>query len=114
VADLWERHRAIAEGWVPFGRYFNGGLPLAELLAAGSAILAEGPRRLLAAYAEVLPAHGAEGYVIREQAPVRWNGSYWEPERRDVQLLLLSDDAWLIGTGFAAERLPAGTVEHGA
>jgi hypothetical protein len=35
------------------------------LLSFGSAILAEGPERLLAAYAEVLPAYDAEGYVVR-------------------------------------------------
>jgi hypothetical protein len=64
-------------------------------------------RRVLAAYAEVVAAHGAVAYEISVRTPKRWSGTYWEAERRDVELLVLGDDTWLIGTGFSAERLDA-------
>jgi hypothetical protein len=107
VADLWERHRAVASTWLPFGAYFNPGLPLADLLVCTSALLAEGPRRVLAAYADVVAAHGAEAYEIAARPPKRWTGTYWEDERRDVDLLVLGDDTWLVGNGFSAERTEA-------
>lgn len=105
VAALWERHQAVAGAWLPFGAYLNPGLPLAELLGCTAAVLAEGPRRVLAAYAGAVAACGAEAYEISARPPQRWTGTRWEPERRDVEALVLGDDTWLVGAGFSAERV---------
>jgi hypothetical protein len=105
VAALWAGHLAVAGGWLPFGAYFNPGLPLAELVGCTAAVLAEGPRRVLAAYAAAVGGCGAEAYEISARPPQRWAGTHWEPERRDVEVLVLGDDTWLVGAGFAAERV---------
>ena len=107
VADLLARHLALAGDWIAFDTYLNPSLPLAELLSFGSGVLAEGPRRFIAAYTEVLAARGVEASEFHRRMPLRWNGQNWEPERQDVQLLLCSPDSWLIGAGFHAERLGA-------
>lgn len=111
VADLRTRHIAIAGAWVPFETYLNPSLPLAELFSFSGGILAEGPRRFLDAYADVLAVHGAEASLLHERPPMRWNGEAWEHERQDVKLMLLSPDSWLIGARFAAERLHDGAID---
>lgn len=107
IADLLARHVAVAGDWIPFDAYLNPSLPLTELLAFGSGVLAEGPRRFISAYTDVLSAHGLESSELAKRMPMRWDGESWEPERQDVQLLLLSPQSWLIGAGFDAQRLAA-------
>jgi hypothetical protein len=114
VADLWEQHRRLADGWIPFEAYFNPNLPLAELLESTAAIFAEGPSRLVEAYREVLTDHGIEPYVVREGPPKRWTGTEWAPERGDAELLLLPPHDYLIGAGFNARRVSLQSLPTGA
>ena len=106
IADLWERHRAVAEPWFRFGEFLNRGLPLVELLSSSTAVLAAGPSRLLQAYSEVLVTHGLEPYTVAAQPPRRWVDMTWQPEDPGLQVLLFSPHDYIIGTGFEAHRLP--------
>jgi hypothetical protein len=54
VGRLWAAHLAVADDWIPFERYLNRELPLAELLAGGAGLLATGPAFLIEAYAAVV------------------------------------------------------------
>jgi hypothetical protein len=105
VADLWEAHCAIAGDWVPFTTFLNRNLPLADVLASSAAIIADGPSRVMSAYARALESHVAEVYSIRERAPMRWLDLAWQPEDPDVQLLMLEPHDYIIGRGFSAQRV---------
>ena len=106
IADLWERHRAIAEPWFRFDEFLNRGLPLVELLSSSTAVLAAGPSRLLQAYSDVLAAHRLEPYTVGAQSPRRWVDMAWQPEDPSLHVLLLSPHDYIIGTGFEAHRVP--------
>lgn len=114
IADLLARHGELAGSWIPFATFFNPNLPIVELLGMSGGILAEAPESFAAAYSEVLPAHGIEPYTVRTEPALRWGEHGWEPERRDVQLLLLAPNDFVIGAGFAAERVPIEHLPHGA
>jgi hypothetical protein len=47
----------VADDWIAFDRYLNR-VPLPDLLAGGSGLLANGPQFLIAAYADVLEKEG--------------------------------------------------------
>jgi hypothetical protein len=89
IGQLWRAHVGVVDDWIPFDRYLNHEVPLAELLASGSGLLATGPDFLIAAYEGVmervgcrpsrlplptpprlthgLVAHFGESYVVAEQ-----------------------------------------------
>ena len=93
IGRLWAAHVALVDDWIPFERYLNCELPLADLLACGSGLLATGPAFLISAYVPILedagcmPAvkrlptrrkpgalaltHFGESYVISEEIIVR-------------------------------------------
>jgi hypothetical protein len=58
VGKLWAAHCTEVGDWLPFDRYLNTGMPLAQLLASGSGMVADGPRFLMAAYEAVLNRAG--------------------------------------------------------
>jgi len=104
VADLWEAHHSVAGRWFPFDAFLNRALPLSELLASNAAVVADGPSRIIQAYARALASHVDEAYSIRETSPKQWLDMAWQPEDPDVQLLLLEPQDYIIGKGFAARR----------
>ena len=57
VGELFERHAAVAGGWIPFQRYLNFGT-LSELIAGRYGMLADGPASLVLTYEEVVQRHG--------------------------------------------------------
>jgi len=105
IADLWAAHRELADDWewFSFSEYLNG-MDLRELLASGSGILAEGPRVVLDAYASVLESHGISTSIFAERAPSYFRDGAWQPERSDLQVLLLPP-SYIIGAGFEAEQI---------
>lgn len=93
IGQLWRAHTAAVDDWIPFDRYLNRELQLAELLASGSGLLATGPDFLIDPYERVmrdfgcqpcrlalpgpprlsqgLLAHFGESYVVAEQLTVQ-------------------------------------------
>ena len=110
MAELWRRHSVLTAGYIPFGTYFNPDLPIADLLATNGGIIAEGPRRVMDEYADVLNGH-VEAYVVKTRAPGQWIGDGQKPEQRNVQLLLLGSDSYVVGTGFSAAVMHVETGE---
>jgi hypothetical protein len=47
VGALYECHRKLSCGWIPFHRFFNSGVELPELIGGGFGMLAEGPAPLI-------------------------------------------------------------------
>jgi hypothetical protein len=111
VADLWEAHRSVTDLWHPFEAFFNMGLPLAELLASSSGILAEGPRPLLERYASVLHAHGMTPSLFGERSPKRWLDGAWQAEPSDLRALILGD-SYVVGAGFEVERVDVEVLDR--
>ena len=69
LGRLWAAHREIADDWIPFDRYFNDAMPLHELLAQPSGLLAPGPKFLIDAYTDALEQSGyTPGNVKRSRA----------------------------------------------
>ncbi len=95
IGDLWMAHRRVAAGWIPFERYFNGLKPLHELVAAGFGSLAEGPRFLLDAYADVLQTHGMAADLTDSRDDGRARGP--QPEHA-----LVFDRGYIVARDFDA------------
>ena len=104
VADLWEVHRLATDLWHPFEAFFNPGLPLTELLASNSGLLAEGPVSLLERYAGVLRDHGLEPSIFGQRPPVRWLDGAWRPEAPDLRAFILGE-SFVVGAGFEVKRV---------
>jgi hypothetical protein len=104
LADLWARHQAMAQGWIPFDAYFNPSPPLTELLASTSGFLDEGPRSFLDQYPATLARHGVDAYITREYAARRWENGGWHIAPSNAQALVLSADDYIIGIGFSTRR----------
>jgi hypothetical protein len=110
VGALWEAHLAATDGWFPFDAFFNGNLPLAELIAAGGGILAEGPRSVLEAYSAALREYGVVPSFFAERNPVRWLDGAWIPEPEDLAVLLIGE-SYAIGAGFDIARVGVDRLE---
>lgn len=94
VADLWAAHSRVADGWFDFRDFMNELLPLTELIASGSGVLATGPSRLMEAYARVLTAHGlGVSHSAKRPAPV------------PAAEVLVWGNSWLAGTGITSARI---------
>ena len=107
VADLWNCHQALLAEWVSFMAFLSPQMPLQELLAAGSGILAEGPRSVLEAYAEILAGHGLESSLLAERPSVRWTATGWQPERADLQVFV-AGESYVVGAGFDVREVTLG------
>ena len=101
VAAMWARHLAMVGGWIPFGEYlnvFDPAAPLVSLLAAGGGVIANGPRPLMEAYAEVLRDHQLDARLL-----VGPRLGLAEGEPNDFAILLFGK-SYVIGSGFTARR----------
>jgi hypothetical protein len=105
--NLHERHRAVAGHWIPFERYING-VFLANRLAGGGGVLADGPERLLREYADVLSESGLEPYFPYSPRPAHW----WDDEHQrwvdgdpNLSVLILGGSSYIVGVDFFANRL---------
>jgi hypothetical protein len=104
---LYERHRAVAFPWIPFERYINPAV-LESGLSAGSGVLADGPHRLLQAYAEVLADSDLEPYFPYSPRPAhRWDEDRrcWVDEDEKLSVLILGGCSYIVGTDFFASRV---------
>jgi hypothetical protein len=105
--DLFERHREIAEHWIPFERYINPAF-LANRLSGGCGVLADGPERLLREYADVLKESDLEPYFpYPTRAPHWWDDEHrrWVDGDQNLSVLILGGSSYIVGTEFFANRL---------
>ena len=103
VGALYERHRALAENWIPFQRYLNpfpGGT--SALLRSSSGEFASGPARLVSAYAEVLAEHRVGCSHLPPRPATIWKDQQWvaPPPLR----ALLLDRSFVVAETFSASR----------
>ena len=105
LGELWEAHETVTGSWLELREFLNPNLTARDLLASGSGILAEGPRRLLEVYATVLARHSIDVSWVGEHAPVRWQEYQWVPELPDLKVLLLSGGSYVVAQDFAVRRL---------
>lgn len=108
---LWLRHHLETEGWLPFERFLNAELPLAELLDGGAGLLAAGPVRLLRAYGAELDGLGVAWSIAGEGPPRVWdqtpsarlNETRPLPEGKAFRVLTLGD-SYVVAAEFTAAR----------
>jgi hypothetical protein len=109
LADLWEAHRAVTDLWHPFEAFFNP-VPLVELLASNTGLLAEGPRSLMERYADVLRAHGIEPSLFGERPALRWLDGAWQPEFPNLYAFILGK-SFVVGAGFEVQRVEVDALD---
>ena len=103
VGRLYERHRALAEDWIPFHRYLNpfpGGT--SALLQSTSGQLASGPARLISGYIEALAEHHVASSTLAPRPATVWNGQQWVAPPA-LQALLLNR-SFVVAETFSASR----------
>lgn len=96
IGQLHARHEALAQGWIPFGAFFNNAIPLATLLASKHGMLARGPQTPLAAYQDVLEKAGTRCSMLRQGCP---------PDAEDNPVLLILGGSYIVADTFSAERV---------
>ncbi len=101
---LYERHRELAGGWIPFHRFLNPGVRLTELIAGGFGMLAEGPETLVLAYEEVMQQHSFLTSHHDPRKPVYWGGEGWVEEKATLSVLVL-DESYVVAEKFAARAV---------
>jgi hypothetical protein len=104
---LHERHRAVAGPWIPFERYLNSFF-LANRLAGGCGVLADGPDRLLREYAAVLSKSDLKPYFPYSPRPAHWwddEHRRWVDEDQRLSVLILGSSSYVVGTDFFANRV---------
>jgi hypothetical protein len=104
---LYERHRGLASPWIPFERYVNPAI-IENGLSGGSGVLADGPKCLLAEYADVLRANDIEPYFPYPSRPAhRWDEDHrcWVDETERLSVLILGGSSYIVGVDFFASRV---------
>lgn len=96
IGKLFARHEALAYGWIPFGAFFNGAVPLPKLLASEHGMLARGPQAPITAYQDVLERAGTQCSVLKQG-----RGVDLDPEAGPKLLVL--GRSYIIGGTFSAE-----------
>jgi hypothetical protein len=100
LADLYDRHRALAEDWFSFDAFLRP-----EHLGAPGGLAAEGPEPLVVAYDAVLRAHGYRTTLLNRRPPARWvaegSGGRWVEEDQELAVLLVGA-SYVVASGFAA------------
>jgi len=111
IGRLWHRHHVETGGWIPFERFLNQEIALADLLGGGDGLLATGPARLLDAYGEELDAQGIRWNVVRHGPAKYWKpaseafmaGGTWIVEDQKLQVLTLGE-SYVVAAHFAAAQ----------
>ena len=101
---LYERHRELAGGWIPFHKFLNPEVRLTELIAGGFGMLAEGPEQLILAYEEVMRQHGFLTSHLDPTEPVYWGGGGWREERGALSALIL-DESYVVAENFMSKAI---------
>jgi hypothetical protein len=104
VGALYERHFALVEGWIPFHKYLNSGLPLSELIRGSFGMLAEGPDQLVLAYEEVMQRFGFSTSHHESGAAMQWDGEKWVQDRSPLSVMFF-DESYVIAEGFTASAI---------
>ena len=112
VAALYERHRELTDGWLPFERFLNISpeYPLSRRIANCYGVLARGPTPLIAAYEEVMAVYGLKVSSIECTRPSKlWNGERsatgkWLRDNSDLAVCILGD-SYVVAADFEAARL---------
>ena len=99
VGALYARHVDLVEDWIPFHKYMNSEVLLAELIAGSFGMLADGPEPLVLAYAEVMQSYGFTTSHHSSVPPGDWVG-----ESADLSVLIL-DKSHVIASAFLANAL---------
>jgi len=103
AGELLAAHRRCTRDWFPAERFLNSALPLIDLLAASSGLLAEGPVGILSEYEAVLGRHSIAWSQVRERAPKRWNGGSWVAESEGLKVLTMGP-SFVVAESFTATR----------
>jgi hypothetical protein len=67
---LCERHVDLVEDWIPFEKYLNAEVRLAELIAGSFGMLADGVEPLILAYEEVMQRYGFSTSQHESRPPI--------------------------------------------
>lgn len=104
VGKLYEKHIQLVHQWIPFDYYFNTNLPLAQLIASGHGLLAEGPEKLVKGYQQVMNESGFQ-YSCLFRSPMRWNPLQGWIEESGELLALVLDKSYVVASSVTAEKL---------
>jgi hypothetical protein len=104
VGALYERHVDLVEDWIPFHKYLNSEVRLAELIAGSFGMLADGVEPLVLAYEEVMQRYGFSTSHHESRPPVYWDGERWVEENAALSVMLL-DKCFVIAEAFEASAI---------
>lgn len=97
IGRLYAEHTSKVHGWISFDAFLNKSMPLPQLLAAPSGILARGPRPLLETYQTVLEEAGCRCSLV--------HGEPAEEGARDDLSVFIFGSSYVVASDFEAELL---------
>lgn len=104
IGGLWTVHRETCDDWIPFERYLNPTRPLDELLRAGPAQLARGPRFLLDAYASKLRRHKVAVSLSTERTAKYFVDGAWREQQHPLSVMHFGA-SFVVAERFSAIRV---------
>lgn len=104
VGALYERHVDLVADWIPFHKYLNSEVRLAELIAGSFGMLADGVEPLVLAYEEVMQRYGLSTSHHESRAPMYWDGERWIKEHATLSVMIL-DKSYVIAEAFEASSI---------
>lgn len=106
IVQLYERHRQVADTWIPFHQYFNPELSLQKLLLSGHGLLAHGPAILLKEYADIVIASGITLSTTAEKQRLYWNGEERVPYPEGLKAVIIGK-SYVVAEKFEVQRIDA-------
>lgn len=91
-------HRMVVTDWIPFERFMNSYANLPEILSGGDGLLADGPKFLIEAYANVLVSENLNPSALTPQPAKWWDGRQWAENPAQLVALVLGDSFFVART----------------
>lgn len=93
---LQAAHEKVCDSWIPFRRFFHAPVPLPDLLAAGSGLLARGPAEVLELYRSTLSQFGTAVNICSSDTP--------RGDTAGVKVLFVGS-SYIVGSQWSAHKV---------
>ncbi|MVN23524.1 hypothetical protein GO621_18550 [Mucilaginibacter sp. HMF7410] len=98
--DLYKLHKSLFEGLISFEETLNQGNDFCNFISnSTSGLLANGPKKLLVKYGEILKKYNLNYTIIGDRIPTYWNGEKHETEVGNAKVLFI-DSSYIVADEF--------------
>jgi hypothetical protein len=97
--SLYKIHKILFEDLIPFSDSIRDAIDFNWLTNSPNGLLAQGPKKLMTEYANILGQHNLEFSIVGERVPTYWDGEKHVTETGNAQVLFI-DNSYIIADEF--------------